>query len=59
MTQPDHIFVVPAKGATVRDPRTRQVVPPSGIHVPANDPHWMALLRFGDVIEQAAPAAEA
>ena len=59
MPPSDQILVVPAKGATVRDPRTRQVVPPTGLRVPRHDPYWMALLRFGDVTEQAAPAAGA
>lgn len=59
MANPGMIYVVPAKGALVRDDKTRLQVPAEGMLVPAGDPYWLALLQFGDVIEQAAPPAGA
>lgn len=59
MPDPNMIHVVAAEGATVRDPRTRTIIPAEGMLVPAGDPYWMALLRFGDVRAEApAPHVE-
>lgn len=50
------MFVVPAKGLIVRDPRTRQPLPEGGKEVP-DDFYWVRRLRDGDVTLGTAPTA--
>ena len=57
MDKPGLIYVKPVEGRTVRDHRTRLLVPGEGMFVPAGDPHWMASLAFGD-LEECDPPAE-
>lgn len=59
MSNPGQIYVVPVEGRTARDGRTKLLLPPEGMFVPAGDPHWLALLNFGDVKESAPPAGSA
>jgi len=43
----------------VRIPHTHQMLPDEGQEVPDNDPHWIRLLRDGDVVLAERPAAAA
>ncbi len=52
-----------APGLVIRDPITKQLVPPEGIDVPDGDLFWHRRLRDGDVLivqpaAKAEPAAE-
>jgi hypothetical protein len=57
--------VAPAEGLVIRDPVTKQFVPPEGIDVPDGDLFWQRRLRDRDAVklkpqsqaESAAPAA--
>jgi hypothetical protein len=54
------MFVKPAPGRLVRDPRSKQRVPETGIEVADTDTFWARRLADGDVVEvksSAAPAA--
>ena len=53
----DLTYVVPAKGRLVRDDRTNLPVPPEGMFVPSDAPHWHACIKFGDVTVIEAPKA--
>ena len=55
MTDDGLIFVKPAEGRLVRDHRTMLPVPKDGQFVVAGDPHWMASLNFGDLVESEPP----
>lgn len=50
------IFVKPAPGLIVRDPDTREALPPEGKQVPRSI-YWIRRLRDRDVTEAAAPAS--
>jgi hypothetical protein len=41
----------------VRDPATGRLLPPEGSNVP-NSPHWLRLLRDGDVVLAEPPGSE-
>jgi hypothetical protein len=49
-------YLVPAPGALVRDPVSRQPLPPEGAWK-ADDEYWRRRIADGDVTEQADPAA--
>jgi hypothetical protein len=53
------MFVKPAAGRMVRDPRTMRLLPPEGreIREPINL-FWRRRLRFGDVVKADAPTPE-
>lgn len=42
--------VKPAPGLTVRDPATKNLLPPEGIEVPDDSILWTKLLNHGDVV---------
>ncbi len=44
------MFVKPAPGLKVRDPKTKQHLPESGAEVPDSDSYWVRRLRDGDVV---------
>lgn len=46
----DMIKVKPAEGLIVRDPVTREALPPKGKTVPRNA-YWLRRLKDGDVVE--------
>jgi hypothetical protein len=50
-------YLVPAPGALVRDPVSRQPLPPEGAWK-ADDEYWRRRIADGDVSEQADPAAD-
>lgn len=50
------MFVKPAPGLKVRDPRTKQHIPETGADVPDGDTYWVRRLLDGDVV-QVPPAA--
>ncbi len=52
------LFLKPAPGRQVRDPVSGQVLPEAGAEVPATN-YWTRRLQDGDVIQAAAPKAEA
>ena len=54
----DKMFVVPGKDLTVRDPVTREPLPPGGAEVPRST-YWLRRLRDGDVTEGKAPKSKA
>lgn len=56
MSKPDTIYIVPAPGALVRDPVSKEQVPEAGRLVPRNT-YWLRRLRDGDVSEGKAPPA--
>jgi hypothetical protein len=45
------MFVMPAPGLKVRDPRTKRTIPDEGIEVPDTDSFWLRRLADGDVVE--------
>lgn len=51
------MYVKPAEGRLVRDPKTLDHLPPEGREVP-RDTHWIRLLQCGDVVEAAPPPQE-
>ena len=53
----DRIWVKPVEGAAVLDPLTKLVMPRDGMFIAAGDPHWMAHMRFGDIVVTEAPKA--
>ena len=53
------MFVKPAEGLQVRDPRTGVRVPDNGRHVPDHDLEWVRLLQFGDIVLADPPAEPA
>lgn len=51
------MFVKPAReGLVVMHPVTRQVVPPEGREIDANDLEWARIVRDGDAVEAEPPA---
>lgn len=50
------MFVKPAPGLLVRDPRTGARMPEGGRHIDENDLEWARLLNFGDVVQAEQPA---
>jgi hypothetical protein len=56
MSSPALIWVKPVYGRTIRDPNSHLLMPPEGQFVPAGEPHWLQLLRFGDIVEATPPA---
>lgn len=52
----EKIYVIPAQGLVVRDPATRQPLPPEGDWKP-RDTYWERRLNDGDVKEVEPPAA--
>jgi hypothetical protein len=50
------MFVKPVPGRKVRDPRTKQAIPETGIEVPDGDTYWTRRVLDGDVVV-AKPAA--
>lgn len=49
------MYVKPVEGRQVRDPLTRQVVPPEGRAVP-RESYWVRRVNDGDLVEASAPA---
>ena len=45
------MFVMPAPGLKVRDPKTKRHIPDEGIEVPDTDTFWNRRLADGDVVE--------
>ncbi|TCK36725.1 uncharacterized protein DUF2635 [Paraburkholderia sp. BL8N3] len=43
--------VKPAPGLSVRNPETKQLLPPEGIEVPDDSVLWTKILNDGDVVE--------
>ena len=54
------MIVKPAPGCRVRDPRSRQPIPETGIEVSELDTYWARRLRSGDVVlvQPAEPAKQ-
>jgi hypothetical protein len=46
----DDLYVIPAAGLAVLDPRDGQALPPAGKTVPRTS-YWLRRLRSGDVTE--------
>lgn len=59
MNEPKSMRVRSADGCLVRDPATRQALPPEGLVVPRSS-YWSARLEAGDVVEvlETAPVRE-
>ena len=54
------MFVKPAPGVQVRDPRSLLHIPETGVEVPDADTYWARRLADGDVVEvKPAPAPKA
>ncbi len=45
------MFVKPAPGLKVRDPRSRLHIPETGLEVPDTDTYWARRLADGDIVE--------
>lgn len=44
------MFVKPAPGLKVRDPRSKLHIPADGVEVPDTDTYWARRVRDGDVV---------
>jgi hypothetical protein len=51
------MFVKPAEGVKVRDPRSKRHIPEGGVEVADTDIYWARRLRDGDVVATLAVAA--
>lgn len=52
------MFVKPAPGVKVRDPRTKQHLIDAGVDVPDGDTYWLRRIADGDVVEVKPAAAK-
>ncbi|MEX3635955.1 DUF2635 domain-containing protein [Paraburkholderia sp. BR14320] len=50
--------VKPAPGLCVRDPLTKQLLPPEGIDVPDDSIFWTKMLNDRDVVQVFSPAPD-
>lgn len=44
------MYVIPAPGLRVRDPRTQQPIPPDGLEAPDDDVDFARLVTCGDLL---------